>query len=358
MVIKMDILQTITELSHEFGTTDYVRGGGGNTSCKNAETLWVKPSGTTLGGLKPELFVALDRAKLGELYQVETPADASAREVLVKDMMANAVLPDSSGRASVESPLHDSLSATFVVHTHPALVNGMTCGKNGKEKCQELFAKALWLDYIDPGYTLCMFVRDEIQKYTEANGQEPKIIFLKNHGVFVSGDTAEEIRATYKTIIDTLNKYYDEQGITAEVEVGPAPAEKLAGEVSRKLVNCLGDQSEAVAICGMFDYPKGPITPDHIVYAKSYPFVGEPTKEAISEFVDKHGYEPKIAVCDNAVFGIGPTETKAALALELAQDGASVAKLAEAFGGIDFMTDQAREFIENWEVESYRSKQI
>lgn len=43
-------LQTITALSHEFGTADYVKGGGGNTSCKDETTLWVKPSGTTLGG--------------------------------------------------------------------------------------------------------------------------------------------------------------------------------------------------------------------------------------------------------------------------------------------------------------------
>ncbi|MDK2858172.1 MAG: hypothetical protein PWQ89_1291, partial [Verrucomicrobiota bacterium] len=39
----MQDLKTIVELSHEFGTADYVKGGGGNTSVKNAATLWVKP---------------------------------------------------------------------------------------------------------------------------------------------------------------------------------------------------------------------------------------------------------------------------------------------------------------------------
>jgi|TARA_B100001971_G_scaffold164469_1_gene154976 hypothetical protein len=29
-------------------------------------------------------------------------------------------------------------------------------------------------------------------------------------------------------------------------------------------------------------------------------------------------------------------------------------QLTEAFGGIDYMTDRTREFIENWEVESCR----
>jgi len=37
-------LEQIVELSHRFGTTDYVRGGGGNTSVKNETVLWGKSS--------------------------------------------------------------------------------------------------------------------------------------------------------------------------------------------------------------------------------------------------------------------------------------------------------------------------
>jgi hypothetical protein len=29
-------------------------------------------------------------------------------------------------------------------------------------------------------------------------------------------------------------------------------------------------------------------------------------------------------------------------------------KRSHAFGGLEYMSDRAREFIENWEVESYR----
>ena len=51
-------------------------------------------------------------------------------------------------------------------------------------------------------------------------------------------------------------------------------------------------------------------------------------------------------------------DAEADLALELAQDGALVMQLTEAFGGINYMTDAQREFIENWEVESYRQQQV
>ena len=74
----MSLLRVITALSHEFGTVDYVRGGGGNTSAKDADTLWVKPSGTTLAGLFPDMFVTMDREKLTELYAIETPKEPAA----------------------------------------------------------------------------------------------------------------------------------------------------------------------------------------------------------------------------------------------------------------------------------------
>ena len=127
----MEDLQTIVELSHEFGTPEYVKGGGGNTSFKNEEILWVKPSGTTLAGLSEETFVTLDRAKVNELYDVETPTEPHAREELVKNFMGEAVRND-AGRPSVEAPLHNILETKFVVHTHALLVNGMTCAKDGE----------------------------------------------------------------------------------------------------------------------------------------------------------------------------------------------------------------------------------
>ncbi len=53
-----------------------------------------------------------------------------------------------------------------------------------------------------------------------------------------------------------------------------------------------------------------------------------------------------------------PPETKVSLALEFARDGALIMQLTEAFGGIYYLSGSAREFIENWEVESYRSEQL
>lgn len=275
----MKLLQTITELSHEFGTPDYVKGGGGNTSAKSADTLWVKPSGTMLATLTEDAFIAMDRRKLSALYTTAMPDDATAREALVKDLMAAAVLPGQKGRASVEAPLHDIMTGELVVHTHPPLVNGMTCAKRGAETCASLFPDALWMPYVDPGFTLCMEVRRRYQ------GQS--VIFLENHGVFVAGHDAEELRAAYGRILDRLRGEYANAGVALTLaSASPATTPE-------------------------------PVTPDHIVY-RNHP----------------------------------------QLAPVMAADSALIRQLAEAFGGVQLLDARARHFIETWEVESYRQRQV
>ena len=353
----MEGLDIITGLSHEFGTPDFVKGGGGNTSVKNEDTLWVKPSGTTLSGLSPTGFVAMDRKKISALYQAATPEEADAREVLVKELMAAAVLPDSSGRPSVEAPLHDSFEARFVVHTHAVLVNGMTCAVDGKATCERLFPDALWIEYIDPGYTLCMHVRQELNTYKEAHGKQPAVVILKNHGIFVAAETADGIREAYSQVMGTLEAEYTKAGIDTNLRYGATPSEADISTTSTAIKNALGEQDgAAVSYSAAYEIAPEPISPDHMVYSKSYPLLGEISVDSVAAFRDKHGYSPRVFPCEHGIFAAGTSQKNADLALVLSQDGAQIKQLAEAFGGIEYMTNDARDFIDNWEVEAYRAK--
>ncbi|MBU4461028.1 MAG: class II aldolase/adducin family protein [Verrucomicrobia bacterium] len=350
------LLKTIIELSHEFGTPQYVKGGGGNTSAKNADTMWVKPSGTTLAGLTAATMVAMDRAKLGRLYGVPAPSAPAAREALVKDMMAAAVRPDSKGRPSVEAPLHDTFSTRYVVHTHPALVNGMACARDGEAVCRRLFPDALWMPYVDPGYTLCMEVRKALRARIARDGREPGLLFLENHGVFVAADTAAGIREAYGRVMKALAAEYRTAGVSTILKAGVAPDAAAVAAMTRQLQASLGRDAAGVAAGGAIPVPAGPISPDHIVYSKSYPLRVTPTAGSAAQYRAKYGYAPKVVVASGAVWGIGTTAKNAALALEFAQDGALVEQLAVAFGGIRYLADRARDFIDNWEVESYRQQ--
>ncbi len=356
---RVELLNEITRLSHKFGSEDYVRGGGGNTSVKNSKTIWIKPSGTVLSQLKPDDFVALDRAKLGALYNADVPENPDDRESLVKDILMQSVLPDSKGRPSVESPLHDSLESRFVVHTHPTRVNGLTCSKQGKTAAKQLFPQALWVEYIDPGFTLCMQIRKHLQQYQNQYGKQPGIILLENHGIFVCSDQPNRIEQIYQEVVSSLQAIYSKSSPPIElINPKPLPQNRL-DKVKKTLQKILSPQrSTHVVGVERFDAALGPISPDHIVYSKSYLFIGEPTATGIKDFVQKWGYEPAVIVWDDGVYGLGATLKQAQLALEFAIDGAQVIEYAKCFGGIQYLTDKARMFIENWEVENYRIKQI
>jgi rhamnose utilization protein RhaD (predicted bifunctional aldolase and dehydrogenase) len=78
---------------------------------------------------------------------------------------------------------------------------------------------------------------------------------------------------------------------------------------------------------------------------------------AWEQWIKETGREPKIAAVRGlGVFGIGNTGKTAGLALELFTDAVKVAVYTEAFGGVRFMPPDQVDFINNWEVEQYRSK--
>ncbi len=352
----MDILDTIARLSREYSGPEYVLGGGGNTSCKDEGTLWIKPSGTRVKDMTRDSFVAMDRKKIAELYSMAPTEDAVEREKAVKDMMLAAVRPGSEGRPSVEAPFHDSFSARYVIHVHPAIVNGLTCAIDGEAAARRLFPEALWIEYTDPGYTLSMLVRKRLVEYAEAHGREPSLVFLDNHGVIVADDEADGVRATFGNLMDTLAAEYEKAGVPTELRQDPAPPAEDARRTESMIRESVGADAASVKWSGPFEAPEGPVSPDHICYAKAWYLLGRPTREAVAEFTEERGYPPRVVVLPEAVFGVGTNEDTARLALLFAQDAARVKQLAVAFGGIEYLGKRSADFIDNWEVEAYRRR--
>jgi len=268
------------------------------------------------------------------------------------------VKPGQNARGSVEAPLHDILERTFVVHTHPALVNGMTCSRTGAAVCARLFPDALWVPYIDPGFTLCMDVQRRVREHVKRHGKQPGVLILENHGIFVACDTPEEVRSAYNRVLDALRAEYKKAKVSTELRLTRPAKPDGAESVRQTLGSVLGEEAAFVVGGDAFAATPGPISPDHIVYAKSYPYTGPLTREGLVDFQKRRGYWPRIVITEAGVFATGNTRGKAEVALAMAKDGALVIQLAEAFGGIQFLVDAAREFIENWEVESYRQQQM
>ncbi len=355
-------LQQLAECSRRYGRDHkFVFLGGGNTSCKDEETLFVKPSGVALKNIKAEDFIRLDRTALRRVFSAKMPADPAGREAAVKNLIAAAACPSGQGRASVEAPLHELLPHRFVVHTHPVMVNGMTCGKKGGEKCAELFPEALWIDYADPGYSLAMAVRRKIKRATAAGGSVPAMIFLQNHGVFIAADTVAEIDRMYAEVLQRLQVFYRRAGVALELPTEPAEPVAALDLAPRLRGICRAANIGSTVVTGeRYAVAEGPVTPDHVVYAKSFPFLDAKLRlDSVESWRERHGYGPKIfAFPGVSVFTVGFAAQEAQDLQVVARNAAEVVHLSRAFGGIRYLREREYRFIEGWEAESYRSRVV
>ena len=198
-------LKDLVEISRYYGKNKRaVIAGGGNTSMKSNERLWVKASGHALATIDESGFAILDREKLKVISTKTYASDPFQREREIKDdLMAANLTPER--RPSVETSLHDLVRYKFVVHLHPTLVNGIMCGNRVEEYISGIFGeKALYIPYTDPGYTLFKEIEARLSEYRNRFTGDPSIILIQNHGIFVSADSADEIRDIYDRIFNQL----------------------------------------------------------------------------------------------------------------------------------------------------------
>ena len=274
-------LSTLVKMSNTYGSNPaYVLAGGGNTSVKDDTTLYVKGSGTQLATIKAEEFVEMSRARLNEIMKTDYPEDDVKRESLyLADVMAAVTDADKTKRPSVEALLHNLFAYTYVLHVHPTLVNGLTCGKGAKELSEQLLGKdVLWIDICKPGYTLARICYEKMNAYKEEYGKDVQVLLLQNHGIFVAANTVEEIGALFDGVISKLEKQVKR---TADVSDAVTSEKEQAAE---KLSRLLGHAVEVVPVAEADHFVKDkaaaapllkPFTPDHIVYCGPYPLFVE-----------------------------------------------------------------------------------
>jgi len=363
-------IQKLIDISRKYGADSrFVIAGGGNTSYKTADRLWVKASGHALATIGEDGFAVLDRSKLNPMGEKEYSADVAEREAQVKDDLAMACITKDR-RPSVETSLHNCMGFAYVVHLHPTLVNGLMCSMEAEKTCTGLFPDALYIEYTDPGYTLFKKVYDRIKAYKAIRGREPQVIFLQNHGVFVGADTTEEIDRIYADIIARLEQRVKPlpEGVGEKVpatvtEIIPAIRQILSRggrglktlQVTRNaLVDRYLENPEAVLL---------PFTPDIIVYCKSEYVVLDSddlvkeAEEKIEAYVARRGHTPKVLLVKGiGLVAVGDSAKNAGIITEVFLDAMKVAFYASSFGGAYGMEPAWIDFIDNWEVENYRRK--
>ena len=367
----MKEVDSLIEISQMYGRDNrLVIAGGGNTSYKNKDKLWIKASGVSLATITEDGFAVLDRARLNIMTDKVYSTVAEEREEQVKKDLEEATLTKGK-RPSVETSMHNIINHAFVVHLHPTLVNGLMCSKNAESELLKLFGeKVIFVEYTDPGYVLFKKVNDKIEEYRQRFGDEPKVIWLQNHGIFVAADSIEEIRSIYNDILEKLESSLVEPLNIEPLKVNTAVVELLPALrmiLSKKELKTLRVRNNSLVqyFSEHTENQKNivkPFTPDAIVYCKSnYIFLNSDenllieAEQKINTFTKEFGYLPKVLLIRGiGLVAIGDNAKQCDILLDVFEDAMSVAFLSKSFGGAHPMTDEQIRFIDTWEVENYR----
>ena len=375
-------IEQLIEISRKYGSDSrYVIAGGGNTSYKNVNYLWVKASGHALATITENGFAMLDRKKLSIIAEKKYSDDSERREEEVKTDLSVACITKDR-RPSVETSMHNAIDYAFVVHLHPTIVNGMMCSQNVEAETHNMFGNdAVYIPYTDPGYMLFKEVVTRIDSYKKITGKHPAIVLLQNHGIFVSADTTAEIEAIYDHVISTISPASPISPISPASPVSPASPISPASQFSipalrmmlsrqgglktlkirnNNLINRFASSKEE------FNKISTPFTPDIIVYCKSkYIYLSAENTDGllnqaqleIEAYIKQNAHTPKVLVINGiGLVAVGDHAAECETILDIYEDMMKITEIAQSFGGEHPMTQAQINFIDNWEVENYRRK--
>ncbi len=372
-------LEGLYEISRFYGRDpDFVLAGGGNTSVKIGGLLHVKASGTSLAEASDATFVAMDRDKLAAMWGRSYSPQPQEREAEVLADLVAARAPGSTLRPSVETLLHDLFPEPLVVHTHPAVVNGLTCGRDGERAARELFGEELlWVEAMEPGYVLAAHMRRLMEAWRARRGRGPALVLIQNHGLFVAASDAAGIRRLTDQVMRAVRGRVErlpDEGEAAfdrerAVRLAPALRMLLKGDSPSSIVvfRAGGEIAMRVADEGAFSLFDEPFTPDHMVYCGRKPlFIPAEAdlerqygacERAVAAYRERWGASPRVvAVQGLGLFVWGSSKKEADTSWALFRDALRIACYGESFGGAQPMPESLVRFISGWEVERFRKR--
>ena len=360
-----------------------VQGGGGNTSVKtdDGKRMVIKASGTTLSNMsrtegwrRVEIRRALDMLDDKKLAGL----DANARETEVVNRLMLSCDDGVTGgaRPSVETPLHAMLGKV-VIHLHPWAIGAYVNARGGRERLEKLFRDEkqppLWVPYVDPGFTLARALARLVNNYVSQFGRKPAIVFLERHGLIVSADTSDAalrlVRKVNKVCEGRLTpvKHAKVRSVDADVVFSAQLAlRKAFFDVTGRYVSVrhyvdgmiagFANRAGSKALLN----PAG-LTPDELVYAGGAPVwldrceVGTISTK-IRKRVDQGQKPPAAFFVKNVGLFVVGDDKKAPIVRDIAVGSMVIRSAAARMGGVFALGKRHRDFINNWESETFREK--
>jgi len=378
----MNTHNDIIRFSREIGADpQWVLAGGGNSSEKTKDLLFVKASGTSLSDMAEADLVTIDRDALETIWTREFPADPLAREEAVAEALLSARTADSVDRKpSVETFIHALLPQRFVMHTHPTKLNGLACAREGREAvAQTLGERVLWIPATNPGIALALEIRSRLSAFRETHETDPRFLVMQNHGLVVAGESIDEIRKTHAEILTRLDSAIETAPDSGPVEQDSDRLRPVAEATARALADLRAAHGSALERPVVTAFADGEIlrfaasaaaaepilrapTPDHLMYSghrvcfvprvveQGHPHgLAVDVLHAVTDYCHDEEGIPRIVLVEGAgAVAIGDDLRQAENAMALFRDTLRIARYAENFGGIAPLPEEQAAFVRSW----------
>ena len=342
-------LSGFVRISHAAGArSDYVQGGGGNTSVKLADGLMaIKASGFCLSDIEEDrAYAVLDWVAIRRFYYDNEPqdlADVEAEGSACTKANIKSVEGLEQLRPSVEAGFH-SILKTYVLHTHSVYANLAACSTACRQIAETAFQGAGytwgWVPYTDPGANLTFAIRDELKRVKELTGKEPAVILMQNHGIIVHDDDPDLCLAIHSDANERLARLFGLSGTSFPT----VAVRELAGGywlsdtpyLKEQLKNCAYTQKDLL---------EQPLYPDQMVFLADTFFMDQPSVAEGQAAASTGTGEMLMNMDGKKAKTLAETLTAVFFIMErIKASGYCVSTMGEA----------AKSFIANWESEKYR----
>jgi rhamnose utilization protein RhaD (predicted bifunctional aldolase and dehydrogenase) len=352
--------------------------GGGNTSVKIGNTLYVKGSGWNLDTIEKAGFSPVNLDVLLEMATRESLSDTQ----MVAEQRA-AMADQSFPNPSIEAILHAIIPFDYVDHTHADAVVTLTNTPNGKALVQELYGPdMLIIDYVMPGFELAKHIY-EITRGIDWNSLSGMI--LMHHGVFTFDNDAKK---AYEKMIELVT--VSEEYLAEHVTLACGDCE---GKSDPSIPKAVGEEAAKLRGCDLFpliiDSPRaqlfsilpnleiltrsGGLTPEHVIRIKPFPaIIDSDIAAGIAKFAEEYkayfdsnassehiclDLAPRYAVIKGVgVVVLGKDEKESRIIGEIVKHTITAILSAEQLGGWGSLTLSQMFEMEYWELEQAKLK--
>jgi rhamnose utilization protein RhaD (predicted bifunctional aldolase and dehydrogenase) len=328
--------EALLDLSARVGADPaLVQGPGGNTSIKEAGTLWIKASGLWLMQARErDVMVPVALDPLLEALERDDPACEKAEGFVIAERNPSGLRP------SIETTVHALMPQKIVVHVHCVETIATAVQVNAEAIVAEKLAGVpyAFIPYARPGLPLAKAIAARLHDGIS-------VLILGNHGLVVAADTVTEAEALLREISYRLSA----KPRNAPIPDRP-PLLRLAfgsdyGLPDDDAIHAAATDLESVRIGA-----GGNLYPDHVIFLGDALAIAGPDETAV-EVARKHPNAPIMLFPGK---GVLTHRDITAGALAMARCFADVAGRIPEGARLRYLTPQENAELLGWDAEKYR----